>query len=332
MKVAVIGAGSWGTALGDLLAERGHDVKIWALEPEVVDSINSSHENSLFLPGVALQESMRAYADIADTVTEAELVLTASPSHAVRMVAARVAAALNNASPLVVSVSKGLEAETLKPMTEVIEEVLPGRRIVALSGPSFADEVCQRQPTTVVAASSDSAAAEAVQVAMSAEYFRIYTSRDPVGVQLGGALKNVIAIASGILDGLGLGTNSKAALVTRGLAEMARLGQALGCDPQTFAGLAGMGDLLLTAFGRQSRNRSLGQELASGRRLEELLAERRTVTEGVHTTRAAVALGARSGVELPIAQEVEKILFQGKEPRRALSDLMGRGLKPERWS
>lgn len=332
MKAAVIGAGSWGTALGNLLAGRGHQVKIWAREPEVVDSINSQHENSLFLPGVALEESLRADAEITEVVADAELVATASPSHAVRMVAAQIAAALNDASPLIVSVSKGLEAGTLKPMTDVIHEVLPGRRIVALSGPSFADEVCMRQPTTVVAASSDSAAAEAVQVAMSAEYFRIYTSGDPLGVQLGGALKNVIAIASGILDGLGLGTNSKAALVTRGLAEIARLGQALGCDPQTFAGLAGMGDLLLTAFGRQSRNRSLGQELASGRGLEEILAERRTVAEGVHTARAAVALGARSGVELPIAQEVEKILFQGKEPRRALSDLMGRGLKPEQWS
>jgi glycerol-3-phosphate dehydrogenase (NAD(P)+) len=167
---------------------------------------------------------------------------------------------------------------------------------------------------------------------MASDYFRIYTSADPLGVQLGGAFKNVIAIASGVLDGLGLGYNSKAALVTRGLAEMARLGQALGCDAVTFAGLAGVGDLLLTAFGRQSRNRSLGQELASGKTLDEILAERRTVAEGVRTTRAAVALGARHDVELPIAQEVEQILFEGKSPKQALRDLMERGLKPENWS
>jgi glycerol-3-phosphate dehydrogenase (NAD(P)+) len=242
------------------------------------------------------------------------------------------ASALNDHSPLIVSVSKGLENETLKPMTDVLQDVLPGKRVVALSGPSFADEVCKRYPTTVVAASADAAAAEAVQHAMATDYFRIYTSTDPLGVQLGGALKNVIAIASGLLDGMGFGYNTKAALITRGLAEMARLGQALGCAAMTFAGLAGMGDLMLTAFGPQSRNRSLGQELASGRSLDEILEKRVTVAEGVHTTRAAVRLGEKMGVELPIAQEVERILFDGKEPRRALQDLMERGLKPENWS
>jgi len=332
MRVAVVGAGSWGTAIGNLLADRGHTVQIWAREPEVVASINGQRENTLFLPGFELNESLRGSNDLAEVVARSELIVTASPSHAVRDIGSRIETALNNTSPLIVSVSKGLESESLKPMTEVLEEVMPGRRIVALSGPSFADEVCMRQPTTVVVASLDQDAAEAVQRAMSADTFRIYTSADPLGVQLGGALKNVIAIASGILDGLGLGYNSKSALVTRGLAEMSRLGQALGCDPITFAGLAGVGDLLLTAFGRQSRNRSLGQELASGRPLSEILEERRTVAEGVRTTQAAVALGNRCGVELPIAKEVEKILFEGKEPRQALRDLMERGLKPEQWS
>jgi len=332
MNVAVIGAGSWGTALGNLLAGSGHNVRIWAREPEVVDSINQQHENSMFLPGFALESGLISYGDLADVVQGAELVLSASPSHAVRAVATEMAPVLNDGNPIIVSVSKGLEAESLKPMTEVLEEVLPGKSVVALSGPSFADEVCNRQPTTVVAAATDATAAEAVQVAMASDYFRIYTSSDPLGVQLGGALKNVIAIASGLLDGLGLGYNTKAALITRGLAETARLGQALGCDSMTFAGLAGMGDLMLTAFGPQSRNRSLGQELASGRSLEEIQSERVTVAEGVRTTRAAVALGAQKGVELPIAQEVERILFEGKEPRHALRDLMERGLKPENWS
>ena len=332
MNTAVVGAGSWGTALANLLAGKGHSVKMWALESEVVDSINSTHENTLFLPGVKLSDDLTACGDIAETVSGAELLLSASPSHVVREISAKVAMALGDASPLIVSVSKGLEAETLKPMTEVIEEALPGRRIVALSGPSFADEVSQNHPTTVVAAAKDHAAAEAAQLAMATGYFRVYTSSDPLGVQLGGALKNVIAIASGLLHGLGLGNNTNAALITRGLAEMSRLGQALGCDAMTFAGLAGMGDLVLTSYGSQSRNRSLGQELATGRTLDEILAERRTVAEGVRTTQAAVALGARCGVELPIAQELERILFQGKDPRQALRELMERGLKPENWS
>ncbi len=332
MNTAVVGAGSWGTALGNLLAGRGHNVTMWALESEVVESINNRHENSMFLAGVKLHDNLTAHGEISEVVSGVDLILSATPSHAVREISTKVALALGDASPLIVSVSKGLESETLKPMTEVLEESLPGRRIVALSGPSFADEVCQQQPTTVVAAANDHAAAEAAQAAMATDYFRVYTSSDPLGVQLGGALKNVIAIASGMLHGLGLGNNTNAALITRGVAEMSRLGQALGCDALTFAGLAGMGDLLLTAYGAQSRNRSLGEELAKGRSLEEILAGRRTVAEGVRTTRAAVALGARHGVELPIAQEVEKILFEGKNPQQALRDLMERGLKPENWS
>ena len=332
MKTAVVGAGSWGTALANLLACRGHRVKMWAFEPDVVDSINEIHENSLFLPGVKLCDGLSAHGEISEAVSDAELVLSASPSHVVREISRKIAIGLKDASPLIVSVSKGLEAETLKPMTEVIEEELPGRSVVALSGPSFADEVSQNHPTTVVAAAKDHAAAEAAQLAMATSHFRVYTSSDPLGVQLGGALKNVIAIASGLLEGLGLGNNTNAALITRGLAEMARLGQALGCEAMTFAGLAGMGDLVLTSYGRQSRNRSLGQELATGRTLNEILAKRRTVAEGVRTTKAAVALGERCGVELPIAQEVERILFQGKDPLQALRDLMERGLKPENWS
>ena len=232
---------------------------------------------------------------------------------------------------MVVSVSKGLEPRTLATLTEVLEETLPTCSAAALSGPSFAQEVYQHQPTAVVAASRDPHAAEIVQQAFSTNYFRVYTSRDVVGVQLGGALKNVIAIASGMLEGMGLGSNPRAALITRGLAEIARLGEALGADSTTFAGLAGMGDLVLTATGQLSRNRSLGAELGRGRTLAEILSGRRTVAEGVTTAQAAVELGRRAGVELPIATEVARILFEGKPPRQAIQDLMERELKAEQW-
>ncbi|MFQ5704400.1 MAG: NAD(P)H-dependent glycerol-3-phosphate dehydrogenase [Gemmatimonadales bacterium] len=331
MKIAVVGAGSWGTTLADLLARRGHDVMIWAREPEVVQSINESHVNQIFLSDAPLAENLSAGSLVADVVAGREVIVSAAPSHAVRDVSSQIASCLANDRPVVVSVSKGLESDTLKPMSEVLGETLPGVPVVALSGPSFAHEVYDRCPTAIVAASDDIVAAEMTQRVFSTEYFRVYTSADPYGVQLGGALKNVNAIAAGILDGLELGHNASAALITRGLAEMTRLGQALGCDPMTFSGLAGMGDLILTATGAQSRNRSLGAELATGRPLDEILAQRRTVAEGVHTARAAVALGEKAGVELPIAAQVCAVLFDGKPPRIAVSDLMERELKPERW-
>jgi glycerol-3-phosphate dehydrogenase (NAD(P)+) len=248
-----------------------------------------------------------------------------------RAVSVEVGKALGGSNPLLVSVSKGLEPNSLQTMTDVLEETLPKSPVGALSGPSFAQEVYQRHPTAVVSASRDPKAAEIIQQAFSNNYFRVYRSHDVLGVQLGGALKNVIAIAAGILEGLGLGINSRAALITRGLAEMARLGELLGADPLTFAGLAGMGDLVLTATGALSRNRSLGAELGRGRTLPEILSERRTVAEGVTTARSAVELGQRTGVELPIASEVSRILFEGKAPRQAIRDLMERELKAEQW-
>ena len=332
MRVGVVGAGSWGTTLADLLARSGHEVMIWAREPEVVESINKRRVNDLFLPDAQLAEGLSAESRLAEVVQGRELIVSATPSHAVREISSQVCAALSGPAPVVVSVSKGLEADTLKPMSDVLCETLPGAAIVALSGPSFAREVFDRCPTAVVAASDNIVAAETTQQVFSTGYFRVYTSADPYGVQLGGALKNVHAIAAGILEGLELGHNASAALITRGLAEMSRLGQALGCDPMTFAGLAGMGDLILTATGSQSRNRSLGVELAAGRTLEEVLSERRTVAEGVRTAKAAVSLGERTGVELPIAAEVYAVLFEGKSPRIAVADLMERELKPERWS
>ncbi len=326
----MLGAGSWGTTLAHVLAEAGHDVVLWAREPEVVESINRTHLNDLFLPGRALNRTVRAEGEIAAAVRGAEVIVSAAPSHAVRVVSRGARAAVKG-RPLVVSVSKGLESETLSTMTAVLEETLPQLSVVALSGPSFAEEVYQRQPTAVVAASADPAAAEQAQQLFSSNTFRVYTSSDVLGVQLGGALKNVIAIAAGILDGMGLGHNPRAALITRGLAEMARLGAALGADSATFAGLAGMGDLILTANGPLSRNRSLGVEIGKGRGVAEVLAERRTVAEGVHTARAAAELGQRADVQLPIALEVSRILFEAKSPRRAIADLMERELKAEQW-
>ncbi len=331
MRIGVVGAGAWGTTLGDMLARAGHDVSLWAREAEVVESIQRDHVNELFLAGSPLHHGLRADGTISTVVHGAELVVMAAPSHVMRRVGVEVGEAVGRAGPVIVSVSKGLEPNSLAVLTEVLEETMPDCPVGAVSGPSFALEVYQGQPTAVVAASKDPRAAETIQQAFSTHHFRVYRSADVLGVQLGGALKNVIAIAAGMLEGMGLGNNSRAALITRGLAEMARLGEVLGADPLTFAGLAGMGDLVLTATGALSRNRSLGAELGRGRSLAEILAERRTVAEGVTTARSAVELGHRAGVELPIATEVARILFEGKSPSRAMSDLMERELKAEQW-
>jgi glycerol-3-phosphate dehydrogenase (NAD(P)+) len=331
VQVAVVGAGAWGTTLADLLVRNGHVVTLWAREAEVVRSVLERHMNDLFLPDAPLDPGLRATGVIAEAVADAELVVSAPPSHAVRPLAGQIAAGLGGRRVLVVSVSKGLEPGTDQLLHHVLGEELPGCEVVALSGPSFAREVHARQPTALVAASRHPQAAAEAQAVFSNAQFRVYTSPDVVGVQLGGALKNVIALAAGILVGLGLGFNTQAALLTRGLAEMARLGEAMGADPLTFSGLAGMGDLLLTATGSLSRNRSLGIELAHGRRLADVLAERRTVAEGVETARTAVDLASRHGVELPIAREVTRVLFEDKPPQQAIQDLMERTLKAEQW-
>jgi glycerol-3-phosphate dehydrogenase (NAD(P)+) len=327
-RVGVVGAGGWGSALADLLARRGASVTLWAYEPEVAQEINTRHRNDVFLPEAPLHPSLRATTDLAEAVRGAAVIVSVAPSHAVRAVMGR-AAALLAPGALVISASKGLEAEGLKRMTEVLAEVLPAQvRIVALSGPTFAREVYEGQPTACTVAGPAAAAREAQQV-LSTPTFRTYTSEDMIGVELGGALKNVVAIAAGIAEGLGLGSNPRAALITRGLAEITRLGVALGAKPLTFAGLAGMGDLVLTATGPLSRNRSLGVELGRGASLEEILARRVSVAEGVATARAAVALGVRTGIELPIAGEVAQVLFEGKPPRQAIGALMERTLKAE---
>ncbi len=331
MQIGVVGAGSWGTTLADMLARNGHDVRLWAREAEVVESIRKDRVNAVFLRDSPLQESIEVSGEIAEVVSNAEIVVSAAPSHAVRAVGQQIADAIGSAAPLVVSVSKGLEPGTHHTMTHVLEELVPHCGVVALSGPSFAREVYRRRPTAVVAASADVIAAEKAQRCFSNSQFRVYTSTDVLGVQLGGALKNVVAIAAGVLDGLDLGSNPRAALITRGLAETSRLGEELGADPHTFAGLAGMGDLILTATGALSRNRSLGMELGKGRNLDDILAERQTVAEGINTAQVAVELSAITGVELPIASEVEQVLFHGKTPQEAIRDLMEREHKSERW-
>jgi glycerol-3-phosphate dehydrogenase (NAD(P)+) len=328
--IAVLGAGSWGTTLANLLAAKGETVRLWAYEPEVVEAVNRTHENPLFLPGVRLCESLRACGDAVEAVRGARVLVTAPPSHVMRAVAERVHGAVAPRT-LVVSATKGIETGTLALMSQVIGECLPQTRFAALSGPSFALEVAQGQPTAVVAAARDEDAALDTQRLFATGTFRVYSGRDVVGVELAGALKNVIAIAAGILEGLGLGHNPRAALITRGLAEITRLGVAMGADPLTFAGLAGMGDLVLTTTGSLSRNRALGVALAGGETFERYRATHRTVAEGANTSRAGVALGARQGVELPIIQKVCEVLFDGKSARDAVPELMERELKAEQW-
>jgi glycerol-3-phosphate dehydrogenase (NAD(P)+) len=328
MRCTVVGAGAWGTALADLLARNGHEVKLWAYEPDVVDSINGKHENVRFLPGHALSPSVAAVGDIHRAVEGAELVTLATPSQLLRRILKSAGASLPKSAPLVVA-SKGIEKDTLCLMNEVVEQEIPGATVVAISGPSFAVEVAGCQPTAVVVASTQSEAAGIAQRAFSSPYFRSYTHTDVIGVELGGALKNVMAVATGIAEGLGLGFNARAALVTRGLAEMTRLGTALGAQQSTFAGLAGLGDLVLTCTGSLSRNRAVGVELGKGRKLEEVLRDRETVAEGVATAQSARALAAREGVEMPIVDTVNRVLFEGQSARSAIGALMSRELRAE---
>ena len=328
MRCAVIGAGAWGTALADLLARNGHAVCLWAREPDVVQTIGVRQENARFLPGVTLSAGVRSTGEMQEALDGAELVLYVPPSHVLRSVVRQGAPFIGRDATVVVA-SKGIERESLGLMTDVIGAELPKHAIVALSGPSFAAEVAARQPTAIVAASVGRDAAALAQTALSNGHFRVYTNDDVVGVELGGSLKNVMAVATGIAEGMGLGYNTRAALITRGLAEMSRLGTALGAQPATFAGLAGMGDLVLTCTGALSRNRAVGMEIGKGKSLEEALAGKETVAEGVLTTHSARDLAAREGVEMPIVTAVARVLFEGQPARDAISDLMSRGLRPE---
>jgi len=327
-RCVVLGAGAWGTALANVLAQNGEEVVLWALEPEVVASINASHENRTFLAGASLDAKLRATGDLAEALDGAEFVCLATPSQHLRNVLRRGRESLSPHAILCVA-SKGIETGTLALMSDVVSEEAIGRPVVALSGPSFAAEVAARQPTAIVAASQDAGAAEATQEAFSNATFRVYTHDDIIGVELGGALKNVMAVATGICEGAGFGFNARAALVTRGLAEMTRLGAALGATPATFAGLAGIGDLVLTCTGSLSRNRAVGVEVGQGATLDEALAGKQTVAEGVATTRSALALATREHVEMPIVAMVNRVLFDGHPAQRAVVDLMSRELRAE---
>jgi len=332
-RAAVIGAGSWGTALAELLASTGLPTVVWAYETDVAEEIEREHRNSRYLPEVTLDERLSATSDLEAAVRGASVVLSVSPSHVVRQVMKQ-AAPFIRPDALVVSASKGIENDTLQTMDEVLSDVLPAEiaaRSVYLSGPSFALEVAQKQPTAVTVASRSQEAAERAQAIFQTPVFRVYTSADVRGVELGGALKNVIAIAAGAVDGLGFGYNTRAALITRGLAEITRLGVALGAQPLTFAGLAGMGDLILTCTGALSRNRSVGVELGKGRSLDDILGGMIMVAEGVRTSRSAHDLAQREGIEMPIVSEIYAVLFEGRAPRDAVENLMGREPKPEHW-
>jgi glycerol-3-phosphate dehydrogenase (NAD(P)+) len=330
-RVAVVGAGSWGTALASSLARAGHDVVIWSFEEEVVRTINASHVNEKYLAGIPLPESLTASTDLAGATSGAEVILSVSPSQFVRKVITEAAPHIDP-SALIVSASKGVETSTLQRMDEVLAEALGGdiaERFAVLSGPSFAAEVAKDLPTAVVAASTSEATAARVQTLFQTRTFRVYTNADVVGVELGGAVKNVIAIATGMAAGLGLGHNALAAIITRGLAEITRLGVAMGAQPSTFAGLAGLGDLVLTCTGELSRNRTVGYRLGRGEKLEDVLGGMSAVAEGVQTARAVYRLAQREGVEMPIAEEVYRILAEGKSPQEALGRLMAREPKTE---
>ena len=328
MRAAVIGAGAWGTALADMMAAAGHSVTIWALEDDVVRAVNGRHENPSFLPGVALAPSLKATHDLKEALDGAELVVYATPSQHLRKVARDGSSHVAKNAVLAVA-SKGIEVDSLALMSDVIADEVPSRAVVAVSGPSFASEVAKRQPTAIVAASDKPEAARFAQEALSTPTFRVYTHDDLIGVELGGALKNVMAVATGIAEGMGLGNNSRAALITRGLAEMTRLGVAIGARASTFAGLAGIGDLVLTCTGALSRNRAVGFEIGGGKTLDEALKGKTTVAEGVVTTRSAFALAQRESVEMPIVATVHRILFDGHSAKRAIPELMARGLRAE---
>lgn len=327
-SIAVVGAGAWGTALADLLARQAHDVRIWAYEVDVAASINDVHINRRFLDGIVLNPRLTATNDLAAALDGAGLVLFAAPSHALRAVA-RNAARHTARDAILVVATKGIEHDSFALMTDVVAGELPGRQVVALSGPSFAAEVAQRQPTAIVAACADAEPAARVQAACSSPEFRVYTHDDVTGVELGGALKNVMAIAVGIADGAGLGYNTRAALITRGLAEITRLGVSLGANPATFAGLAGVGDLVLTCTGPLSRNRAVGVEVGKGQRLADVMKGKETVAEGVATAESALALAGSRGISMPIVEAVNGILFQGVAARDAIHALMTRELRGE---
>jgi glycerol-3-phosphate dehydrogenase (NAD(P)+) len=330
-RIAVIGGGSWGTALAGRLAANGNDTILWAYEPELVEEIYTSHTNSLYLPGINLHPTLACTGNLQEAVSGRSIILLVTPVQVMRGVLKQLAPHIAP-DAIIANASKGIELETLQTVSQICGELLGDpalARYVALSGPTFAREVAQELPSLIVAASRNEQAAGRVQAAFSCPCLRVYTNGDVVGVELGGAVKNVIAIAAGICDGLGFGHNARAALITRGLAEMNRLGQAMGAQAATFAGLAGMGDLVLTCTGDLSRNRTVGFKLGQGMTLPEILAEMRMVAEGVKSAESVYQLACRLGVEMPIVEKTYQILHEDKPARQAVIELMARDLKSE---
>jgi glycerol-3-phosphate dehydrogenase (NAD(P)+) len=331
MKIGVIGAGSWGTTLANVLAKKSYDVTLWVYEQDLAARLPETRINDLYLEGISLSPNLSYTNDLAAAVQGRQALVLVSPSQVMRPVLKQLKPHLAD-DCLLISAAKGIENDTLLTMSEVLQEVLGTdvkQRSAFLSGPSFAREVAAEQPTAVAVAADDLAVASRVQELFSTEYFRVYTNQDVVGIEIGGAMKNVIALAAGVSDGLGFNHNARAALITRGLAEIARLGEALGAQEATFSGLAGMGDLVLTCTGDLSRNRSVGIELGRGRKLDEILNKMRMVAEGVKTTLSAYQLATKLGVAMPITEQMYLILYEDKDPKQAVADLMSRALSSE---
>ncbi|ABK18369.1 NAD(P)H-dependent glycerol-3-phosphate dehydrogenase [Syntrophobacter fumaroxidans] len=329
--IGVVGAGSWGTTLAQVIADKGFEVDLWVFEPELCKTIRETRQNDLYLPGVVLSGRINAHNDLDRVVKNHDLLIMVVPSHVYRNVATAMIPFLKP-DAVVVNATKGIENDTLLTMSGIWREVLPPGlqvRVLCLSGPSFAREVARKVPTAVTLAGDELQTAKAVQHVISTGYFRIYTSLDKIGVEIAGASKNVIALAAGVSDGMSFGYNSRAALITRGLAEITRLGVKMGSNPLTFLGLAGIGDLLLTCTGDLSRNRTVGIQLGQGRRIKDILAEMRMVAEGVKTAKSIHFLARRIGVEMPICEQVYRVIYEDKDPRVVVRELMERDLKHE---
>lgn len=328
MNICTIGSGSWGIALSMLLTDNGHNVKIWSRNPEEVSEINDKHTAIRYLPEIVIPNEIKATNDIKEAIDDSEIIILAVPSTAIRECSKMIAGLLDN--QIIVNVAKGIETGTLKRLSQVMEEELPlGQRIAVLSGPSHAEEVSKKLPTVVAVSSEDEEVREIVSSVFMNEYFRVYPNSDLVGVEIGGAVKNVIALCAGVSDGLGFGDNAKAGLITRGLAEIIRLGVKMGGKPETFYGLTGIGDLVVTCASSHSRNHRAGEFLGQGYSLEETLKKVNMVVEGVNSAKSVLELGKEYSVELPITEQACEVLFNGKEPRMAVLELMKRDKKNE---
>ncbi|PIS28115.1 glycerol-3-phosphate dehydrogenase [Candidatus Saganbacteria bacterium CG08_land_8_20_14_0_20_45_16] len=326
-KISVLGAGAWGTTLAILLAEAGNEVTLWAFEKEVADEINLSRENKSFLPGFQVPENI-TITNKSDITKEADLYFIVVPTQFLRSVCQKFKKIISP-EKIIVSASKGIELNTLKLPLEIIEEELGHKKLVALSGPNLSKEIAQGLPAAAVAAANDPTLAKTVQETLMLERFRVYASQDPLGVELGGALKNVIAIAAGVVDGFKLGNNATASLIIRGMAEISRLGKAMGAKPATFMGLSGMGDLITTCGSKLSRNHCVGEQISQGKKLKDILASMKSVAEGVATAKAAQALAKKYQVDMPVTNEIYKVLYEDKNPLESINDLMTRNATSE---